>query len=134
MHHRSRIVSLIRSTNQTPADRHPIDIRLRPVLKTGRAGQSTSSARFHSRCRHGLNHRRVLMIHFDGYSVRIEFAVARARTVGPNQAESTVYPAARLVLSPMAAATLSQQLSALLSMLEQKELLKRLAPSSAKKQ
>jgi hypothetical protein len=45
-----------------------------------------------------------------------------------------VYPAARLVLSPMAAATLSQQLSALLSMLEQKELLKRLTPSSAKKQ
>jgi len=76
----------------------------------------------------------IRLIHFDGYSVRIEFAVARPRTVGPNQAESTVYPAARLVLSPMAAATLSQQLSALLSMLEQKELLKRLAPSSAKKQ
>jgi hypothetical protein len=34
----------------------------------------------------------IRLIHFDGHSVRIEFAVARPRTVGPNQAESTDHP------------------------------------------
>lgn len=76
----------------------------------------------------------IRLTHFDGYTVRIEFAVARPHMVNETQAETTVYPAARLAISPMAAASLHQQLSALLGILEQQGLLKRLSPSSATKQ
>ena len=40
----------------------------------------------------------IRFVQFDGYSVRIEFAVTRPHVTGQNQAESTLYPAARLVL------------------------------------
>jgi hypothetical protein len=76
----------------------------------------------------------VRLTHFDGHSVRIEFAVSRPHMVNETQAETTVYPAARLAISPMAAASLNQQLSTLLVILEQQGVLKRLAPSSATKQ
>src|ERR1700691_1693062 len=73
----------------------------------------------------------IRFVQFDGYSVRIEFAVTRPHVTGQNQAESTLYPAARLVLSPVAAVTLQSQLSELVSALEKQGLLKRLGPSSA---
>jgi hypothetical protein len=76
----------------------------------------------------------VRLIHFDGYSVRIEFAVARPRITGPNQSKSILYPVARIALSPLAAAVLGDQLAAVISQLQQQGVLKRLAPSSSKKQ
>jgi len=76
----------------------------------------------------------IRFVHFDGYSVRIEFAVVRPHMIGPNQAESTVHPAARIALSPLAAVVLHQQLSSLVSTLEKQGVLKRIAPSSGTKQ
>ncbi|HUE09332.1 MAG TPA: hypothetical protein VMQ54_00265 [Steroidobacteraceae bacterium] len=76
----------------------------------------------------------IRLTQFDGYSVRIEFAVSRPHVVGQNQSQLTIYPAARLALSPMAAMTLRDQLVALISAIETQGLLKRVAPSSGKKQ
>jgi hypothetical protein len=76
----------------------------------------------------------VRLSHFDGYSIRVELAVARPHVTGQNQTASAVYPCARLVLSPMVAWALQQQLSALIADCEKKGLLKRLSPSSDKKQ
>jgi hypothetical protein len=76
----------------------------------------------------------VRMVHFDGYSVRLELAVARPYVTGPNQSSQALYPCARIVLSPISAAVLHEQLGALLSVLEQQGTLKRMAPTSGKKQ
>ena len=76
----------------------------------------------------------IRLTHFDGYSVRLEFAVARPHRVAPNRAESRVYPAARLALSPQAAISLKEQLDQLLVLLEQQGILRRLAPSTESKQ
>jgi hypothetical protein len=76
----------------------------------------------------------VRITHFDGYSVRLELAVSRPHMAGPNQAASAIYPCARLVLTPLAAMTLQRQLSELLAVLEKQGRIKRLAPSSNKKQ
>ena len=40
----------------------------------------------------------VRLIHFDGYSVRIEFAVLRPAVAGPDRATASIYPSARLAL------------------------------------
>src|SRR5271170_8001575 len=74
----------------------------------------------------------IRLTHFDGYTVRLEFAVTRPHLTGRNQAESTLYPIARIALSPMAAVALNQQLTVLVSLLEKQGLLKRIAPSSGK--
>jgi hypothetical protein len=76
----------------------------------------------------------IRLTHFDGHTVRIEFAVKRPHLVAANQAELTTYPAARLVISPMAAVALRDQLIALVSMLETQGILKRLGPSPGTKQ
>jgi hypothetical protein len=76
----------------------------------------------------------VRITHFDGYSVRLELAVSRPHMTGPNQAASAIYPCARLVLTPLAAMALQRQLSELLAALEKQGRIKRLAPSSNKKQ
>lgn len=76
----------------------------------------------------------IRLTHFDGYSVRLEFAVIRPHITGQNRAESRVYPAARIVLSPHAAISLKEQLDQLMAMLEQQGVLRRTAPSSPIKQ
>lgn len=76
----------------------------------------------------------VRLTHFDGYSVRLEFAVTRPQLAGQNRAESKVYPAARLVLSPHTAINLKEQLDQLVSLLEQQGVLRRTVPSTTSKQ
>ncbi len=76
----------------------------------------------------------IRLIHFDGYSVRLEFAVVRPHLAGPDRAESAIYPAARLTLSPHAAISLKDQLVALVAMLEQQGVLRRITPASTAQQ
>lgn len=76
----------------------------------------------------------IRLTHFDGYSVRLEFAVVRPQLAGPDRAESTLVPAARLVLSPHAAIGLRDQLVQLLAALEQQGVLRRVAPASSSRQ
>jgi hypothetical protein len=76
----------------------------------------------------------IRLTHFDGYSVRLEFAVVRPALAGPNLAASTLYPVARLALSPHAALNLKEQLDQLVSLLEQQGVLRRLSPSTTSKQ
>ena len=76
----------------------------------------------------------VRLTHFDGYSVRLEFAVVRPHLAGQDRAESTLVPAARLVLSPHAAIGLRDQLVQLLATLEQQGVLRRVAPASSSRQ
>jgi len=76
----------------------------------------------------------VRIIHWDGYSIRLEFVVNRPHVSGPNQVDGVVYPNARIVLSPITAAVFSEHLSMLLSRLEKEGVLKRVAPSSDKRQ
>ena len=76
----------------------------------------------------------VRLIHFDGYSVRMEFAVVRPHLSGQDRAESRIYPVARLALSPHAAISLKEQLVQLVGLLEQQGLLRRVAPSTTSKQ
>jgi len=76
----------------------------------------------------------IRLIHFDGYCVRLEFTVTRPRLAGQDRAESTIYPAARLALSPHAAISLKEQLVQLVAMLEQQGVLRRIVPSSASRQ
>lgn len=76
----------------------------------------------------------IRLIHFDGYSVRLEFAVVRPHMASENRAESTIYPVARLALSPHAAINLKEQLDQLVALLEQQGVLRRTAPSSTSKQ
>ena len=76
----------------------------------------------------------VRLIHFDGYSVRLEFAVVRPRVAGPDRAEASVYPTARLALPPHAAISLKEQLDQLVAKLEQQGVLRRIAPSTTSKQ
>jgi hypothetical protein len=66
----------------------------------------------------------------DGYCVKIELAVARPRLIGPNQSQMTLYPCARLVLSPLAAAALKEQLDNIIPILEQNGVIRRVASAS----
>ncbi len=76
----------------------------------------------------------IRLTHFDGYSVRLEFAVVRPHLAGQDRAEATLVPAARLVLSPHAAIGLKDQLVQLLATLEQQGVLRRVAPASNSRQ
>ena len=76
----------------------------------------------------------VRLTHFDGYSVRLEFAVVRPYLAGPDRADAALVPAARLVLSPHAAIVLKDQLVQLLATLEQQGVLRRVAPASSSRQ
>jgi len=76
----------------------------------------------------------VRLIHFDGYSVRLEFAVMRPRVAGPDRAEASVYPTARLALPPHAAINLKEQLDQLVAKLEEQGVLRRIAPSTTSRQ
>jgi hypothetical protein len=76
----------------------------------------------------------VRLIHFDGYSVRLEFTVLRPRVAGPDRAEAIVYPAARLALPPHAAINLKEQLDQLVAKLEEQGVLRRIAPSTTSRQ
>lgn len=76
----------------------------------------------------------IRLIHFDGYSVRLEFAVVRPRVAGPDRAEASVYPTARLVLPPHAAINLKEQLDQLVAKLEEQGVLRRVAPSTTSRQ
>jgi hypothetical protein len=76
----------------------------------------------------------VRLIHFDGYSVRLEFAVVRPRVAGPDRAAASVYPTARLALPPHAAINLKEQLDQLVARMEEQGVLRRVAPSSASRQ
>jgi len=76
----------------------------------------------------------VRLIHFDGYSVRLEFAVVRPRIAGPDRAEASVYPAARLAMPPHAAINLKEQLDQLVARLEEQGVLRRVAPSTTSRQ
>ena len=76
----------------------------------------------------------VRLIHFDGYSVRLEFAVVRPRVAGPDRAEASVYPVARLALPPHAAINLKEQLDQLVAKLEEQGVLRRIAPSTTSRQ
>ena len=76
----------------------------------------------------------VRLIHFDGYTVRMEFAVVRPHLAGQDRAESRIYPVARLALAPHAVISLKEQLVQLVSALEQQGVLRRVAPSTSSKQ
>ena len=76
----------------------------------------------------------VRLIHFDGQTVRIEFTVTRPTLAGPNQAAIEVRPAARLVLTPLAAVTLQEQLTRLIAALEDGGVIKRVTPVSVPRQ
>jgi hypothetical protein len=76
----------------------------------------------------------VRLTHFDGYSVRLEFAVVRPHLSGPDRADATLVPAARLVLTPHAAIGLKDQLVQLVATLEQQGVLRRVAPASSSRQ
>lgn len=76
----------------------------------------------------------VRLIHFDGYSVRLEFAVMRPRVAGPDRAEASIYPSARLALPPHAAINLKEQLDQLVAKLEEQGVLRRVAPSTTSRQ
>jgi hypothetical protein len=76
----------------------------------------------------------IRLTHFDGYSVRLEFTVVQPALAGPNLAAATLYPVARLALSPQAAINLKEQLDQLVLLLEQQGVLRRLSPSTNSKQ
>ncbi len=76
----------------------------------------------------------VRLIHFDGYSVRLEFAVVRPRVAGPDRAEASIYPTARLALPPHAAISLKEQLDQLVAKLQEQGILRRVAPSTSSRQ
>jgi hypothetical protein len=76
----------------------------------------------------------VRLIHFDGYSVRLEFAVMRPRVAGPDRAEASIYPSARLALPPHVAINLKEQLDQLVAKLEEQGVLRRIAPSTTSRQ
>jgi hypothetical protein len=71
---------------------------------------------------------------FDGHSVYVELVNARPHVTGVNASEVTLYPCARLRMSPMAVAVLHEQLGNLLGVMEKQGILKRLAPSSDQRQ
>jgi hypothetical protein len=74
------------------------------------------------------------LTHFDGYSVRLEFAVMRPRLTAPNQSEPVVHPAVRLVLPPHALFGLRDQLDQLLRVLEQQGVVRRVMPAAPSRQ
>jgi hypothetical protein len=76
----------------------------------------------------------VRLIHFDGYSVRLEFAVVRPRAAGPDRATASVYPTARIVLPPHGAIGLKEQLDQLVAKLEEQGVRRRIAPSTTSRQ
>ncbi|HEX9140556.1 MAG TPA: hypothetical protein VF848_12255 [Steroidobacteraceae bacterium] len=76
----------------------------------------------------------VRLTHFDGQTVRVEFAVSRPHVVQANRSESALYPVARLVMSPFCALALQEQLSQLLRVMEQSGVIKRVSPSPTAKQ
>lgn len=76
----------------------------------------------------------VRLIHFDGQTVRIEFTVSRPTLAGQDRAGVELRPAARLVLPPLAAVALHEQLTRLIAALEQSGVIKRLAPVSVTRQ
>jgi hypothetical protein len=76
----------------------------------------------------------VRLIHFDGQTVRFEFAVSRPTLAGPDRASVELRPAVRLVLPPLAAVALHEQLARLIAALEQSGVIKRLAPVSVTRQ
>jgi len=72
----------------------------------------------------------VRLIHFDGQTVRLEFAVSRPMLAGPNRAVVGLVPSARLVLTPFAAVALHEQLTRLVAVLEKSGVIQRLPPVS----
>jgi len=76
----------------------------------------------------------IRLTHFDGQTVRLEFAVSRPHVVQANRSESRLYPVARLVMTPFCALALQEQLSQLLRVMEQSGIIKRVTPSPAAKQ
>ncbi len=76
----------------------------------------------------------VRLIHFDGQTIRIELTVARPTLAGPDRAAIELRPAARLVLTPLAAVTLQEQLTRLIAALEDSGVIKRVAPVSVTRQ
>jgi hypothetical protein len=69
---------------------------------------------------------------FDGHSFRIELTATRPCLPAPNKHELEIYPAARLVLSPAIAIELRDQLSNLISLLQEQGTLTLNAPSSSR--
>jgi hypothetical protein len=76
----------------------------------------------------------VRLIHFDGQTVRIELTVARPTLAGRDHAGVEMRPAARLVLPPLAAVALHEQLTRLIAALEHSGVIKRVAPVSVTRQ
>ena len=74
------------------------------------------------------------LTHFDGYALHVELVVSRPHMTGPDRAEQTMVPSARLVLSPIAAAQLQEHLSKALAVMEQQGVLKRVSPASSTRQ
>lgn len=71
---------------------------------------------------------------FDGQMVHIEFTVNRPALTGVNQSSAVQVPAVRLVLTPMAALALHEQLNSLIANLHQSGILRRVEPISTTKQ
>lgn len=76
----------------------------------------------------------VRLIHFDGQTIRIELTVARPMLAGSDRAAIELRPSARLVLTPLAAVTLQEQLTRLIAALEDSGVIKRVAPVSVTRQ
>lgn len=70
----------------------------------------------------------------DGHVVRVELVVARPKLIGPGQSAPTLYPVARLVLTPLAAAQLHEQLGTLVEQFVERGVIKRAMPPNVTKQ
>jgi hypothetical protein len=68
-------------------------------------------------------------VHFDGHDVHIELIVDRPAAVVGGRVQGTSHPVARLVLPPVGAAILYEQLSTIVAALEQRGLIRRLTPA-----
>jgi len=73
----------------------------------------------------------VRMIHFDGRDVWLVLAEKRPRLVEDTKADYSLCEVARLVLSPLTAAVLHEQLTNMVQLFEQQGLIKRLSPGTA---
>ncbi len=76
----------------------------------------------------------VRLIHWDGQTARIELGVFRPHLAGPDRAQMTAYPAARLVLTPAALAALHAHLANLIGKLEKDGVVKRISPAPPQRQ
>ena len=74
------------------------------------------------------------LLHFDGHAVRLEFVVTRHSVSGLDSVGTCHVPAARLVLPPIAAVHLYEQLNKLVTALETAGVLKRVPSVPSTKQ